>query len=296
MIPLVAAAFAANAELRFSQGLSVRDLLEWLSLLSCVSLMASCWWMLTRGCSGPAVHADRVASGIGRSEAGRVCGPWEVAVPAREATGLGNALTREVHHRIENHLQTVIGLLRRQAGRHPLALPAIEAAIAQVGAIAVVHGLYGQVTRSSVLLCELLPVIVSSVSDLTGVPVARNGIEPSTGALMIREGDTVAVALIVNELVTNAVKHSDQDATASAPEVTLARRDGSGLLCIANRGHLPEGFDFDSGRGIGTGLGLVRTLLPDAGMTLRFTCVEEWVKVEVEIGFPVVSPVEGLSQ
>lgn len=68
-----------------------------------------------------------------------------------------DALIREVHHRIKNNLQIVVGLLRRDAARHPETGPLLESAISQVQAIAEVHGLHGRVTQSGVMLCELLP-------------------------------------------------------------------------------------------------------------------------------------------
>jgi two-component sensor histidine kinase len=49
-------------------------------------------------------------------------------------------LIREVHHRIKNNLQGVAGLLQQSALRTPTAAAAIGEAVAQVHAIAQVHG------------------------------------------------------------------------------------------------------------------------------------------------------------
>lgn len=208
----------------------------------------------------------------------------------KEAFQLRDALTREVHHRIKNNLQVVVGLLRRAAGKNPQALPAIEAAIAQVQAVAVVHGLYGQVVRDNVMLCELLPVVVSSVSELTGLNFSQKGIEEAQGKLLIRESEAVAVALILNELLTNAVKHSVCGMPDDGlPQVTLTRGEAHGCVSIVNRGCLPADFDFEAGRGGGTGLGLVRALMPTPGMRVTFRQSAGLVEVEVRIGEPVLS-------
>ncbi|MDO9597946.1 MAG: histidine kinase dimerization/phosphoacceptor domain -containing protein [Azoarcus sp.] len=207
-----------------------------------------------------------------------------------EAFQLRDALTREVHHRIKNNLQVVVGLLRRAVGKHPQALPAIEAAIAQVQAVAVVHGLYGQVVRENVMLCELLPVVVSSVSELTGLPFSRKGIEEAQGRFLIKESEAVAVALILNELLTNAVKHSVGGVHEDGmPQVRLTRGEAHGCVSIMNRGCLPADFDFEAGRGGGTGLGLVRALMPTLGMRVTFRQSAGLVEVEVRIGEPVLS-------
>ncbi len=205
-----------------------------------------------------------------------------------EAIRLRDALVREVHHRIKNNLQTVVGLLRREADKRPAVRVAIESAIAQVQSVAVVHGLYGRVTRHSVMLCELLPAVVRSVADLTSVAIGQDGLlPPKTGGLLIHESETVAVALILNELVTNAVKHSVGQAS-SIPRVHLSREGDRGVVRILNPGSLDPGFDFDSGRGVGTGLGLVRALMPQPGMSVAFRQGTGVVEVEVSIEPPIV--------
>lgn len=207
-----------------------------------------------------------------------------------EAARLRDALVREVHHRIKNNLQTVVSLLRREAGKRPDASEAIEAAIAQVQAVAVVHGLYGRVTRHSVLLCELLPAVVGTVSELTGVAIPLENLLEADGKLLIRESETVAVALVLNELVTNAVKHAAGVSSASAPYVRLTRDGARGRVLIENPGALAPGFDFDSRQGLGTGLGLVRALIPVPGMSVRFRQTDDKVEVEIIVEPPVVAP------
>lgn len=207
-----------------------------------------------------------------------------------ESLRLRDALTSEVHHRIKNNLQTVVGLLRREAGKHPEAAGAIDAAIGQVQSVALVHGLYGQGMKRSIMLCELLPAVVGNVSELSGTPIVREGVHEACGRLLIKESETVAVALIINELVTNAVKHSgaDGDDGDRHPLVHLTRVGLQGRIRITNPGHLDPGFDFDLGNGLGTGLGLVRTLMPVPGMSIRFGQSGANVVVDVLIEPPVL--------
>lgn len=222
---------------------------------------------------------DREITGRKEAEASRL----------QEAVKLRDALIREVHHRIKNNLQTVVGLLRRIGGRHPGARAAIESAVAQVQAVAIVHGMYGRVAHHRIMLCQLLPVVARSVSDLTGVPVAPTGPGDGEGQLLLNESETVAVALIINELITNAVKHATLDEGVAPTRVMLNRVGGRGRILIVNRGVLPVGFDFDTGQGLGTGLGLVRALMPVPGMSIAFRQTGEYVEVEILIGVPVLS-------
>ena len=207
-----------------------------------------------------------------------------------EALAQRDALIREVHHRIKNNLQTVVGLLRREAGKHPEAKASIESAIAQVQSVAVVHGLHGRVTQHTIMLCELLPAIVKSVSELTSVPIRFSGVREGCGELRIKDSETVAVALILNELVTNAVKHSTQGAGIDGAMVTMAREGHLARIRIQNPGCLPEHFRFISGLGLGTGLGLVRALMPVPGMVIAFDQDGANVEVELVIEAPVLTP------
>lgn len=206
-----------------------------------------------------------------------------------EVERLRDALVREVHHRIKNNLQTVVGLLRREAGKRPEAQASIESAIAQVQAVAVVHGLYGQVTRHSVMLCELVPAVVGNVSELSGVPIRLEGLPLPEGRLLIRESETVAVALVLNELVTNAVKHAAEAAGKEPPRVVVHRSGSGAEVSIENPGRLAADFDFDARSGIGTGLGLVRALMPVPGMSVSYRQKGDLVRVEVHIAPPVLS-------
>lgn len=200
-----------------------------------------------------------------------------------------DALVREVHHRIKNNLQTVVGLLRRDAAKHPEARPILESAINQVQSIAVVHGLHGRVTQQGVMLCELLPAICDSISTISAVTVTVDGIPKGCGVLRIQENETVAMALILNELISNAVKHMPPDSNLAGVMVTLIREGGMGRVRIRNPGALPSGFDFSRGKGLGTGLDLVRALLPSGGVDIEFRREGKWVVTELRIGSPILT-------
>ena len=201
-----------------------------------------------------------------------------------------DALVREVHHRIKNNLQTVVGLLRRDAIKHPEARPMLESAINQVQSIAVVHGLHGRVTQHGVMVCELLPAICRSVSELSCVPVTVGGIPEGCGDLRIQESESVALALILNEMVNNAVKHQDPASGQAGPSAVLYKEDNTARVRLSNPGALPPGFDFARGQGLGTGLGLVRALLPTPGVDIELRQEGSRVVTEVRIGAPVLAP------
>jgi len=80
--------------------------------------------------------------------------------------------------------------------------------------------------------------------------------------VLVAADEAVPIALIVNELLFNAAKHS----LAGSPEpihVTIDCLDQVICLTIRSQGKaLPADFDLQQGQGIGTGLLLVKALLP----------------------------------
>lgn len=75
------------------------------------------------------------------------------------------------------------------------------------------------------------------------------------------------MALILNELMTNALRHG-VDGSARM----LVGADARGAwLHMDNEGELPLSFDFDSLTAGATGLGLVKSLLPRRGATLAYS-------------------------
>jgi signal transduction histidine kinase len=113
-------------------------------------------------------------------------------------------LVREVHHRIKNNLQGVAGLLQQNATRHPEVAMVLHEAVGQVQAIAQVYGL--QVGASGPLeLASLLRAIAASAGTQLRPQhhVHVQGEVPH----VLPEAESIPVALTVNELLTNAIKH-----------------------------------------------------------------------------------------
>ncbi len=198
-------------------------------------------------------------------------------------------LVREVHHRIKNNLQSVAGLLQRELGRFVELNPRLETAISQVHAIAVVHGLQSSNPDEAVRLCDSVSNICRTVSDLSQRPVLFHIEHEHTAFTPVRieSSEAVPVALILNELVLNAVKHSPGE--GHAPTVALSANGVSARILIRNQAPDSPGFDIDTGLGLGTGLRLVRSLLPSAGATLAYDRDDAgFVVTELTLGEPVV--------
>jgi len=199
-----------------------------------------------------------------------------------------DTLVREVHHRIKNNLQSVAGLLHRELGRFVEHNPRLEAAISQINAIAVVHGLQSVAPDEAIGLCNGVKSICESVASLSRRPVHfhMEGGHPDACPVRVENSEAVSIALVVNELVFNAVKHSPHD---SVPTVSLSTDGGSAQLHIRNALTAAHAFDIDTGAGLGTGLRLVRSLLPEQGARLTHALDEEgFLLTRLDLMAPVV--------
>jgi two-component sensor histidine kinase len=123
-----------------------------------------------------------------------------------------DATIREIHHRVKNNLQTVAALLRMQSRRLPdsESRAALDEAVRRVGTIALVHETLSQGFDETVDFDE---IVERGLTDM--VEVATHEVPVSaerTGSFgRLRAEDATALAMVVTELVHNAIKHGLAD-------------------------------------------------------------------------------------
>ena len=176
-----------------------------------------------------------------------------------------DVLVREVHHRIKNNLQGVAGLLQQTADARPDVADILSEAATQIHAIAQVHGL--QIRSSGTLpVLGVAQGIFSTLSNMFGVEVRFEPPPPDLWRFGLPENEAVPLALVINELGTNAIKHRATRQDGIMVKVTT-RPDGM-ELAIENPGVLKDGFDLAQISASVSGLGLVKALLPRRGARL----------------------------
>jgi PAS domain S-box-containing protein len=199
----------------------------------------------------------------------------------RAAIAQREVLVREVHHRIKNNLQGVAGLLQHAVARHPALASVLSEAVSQVQAIAQVYGL--QVgARGPLEVASLLQAIAQSVQRTFGrsIVVTVDGDVPQ----LLPEAESIPVALTVNELFTNAIKHS-----SGADVRCLLVAQGEGVcIRIASQARLAPDFDLARVRAGVSGLSLVRALLPRRSATLTLQQAGDDVVAAIELRPPSV--------
>jgi len=201
-----------------------------------------------------------------------------------------DALVREVHHRIKNNLQGVIGLMGQHLTAHPELEDLVDRMVGQIRAIAVIHGMHSELTQGEIGLCELVTNISRATTVLTQIEIAADGLEDTRGAIRIPRDEAVPLALVLNELLFNAIKHGlNETGGGGGIRVSVSRHDGLARVRISNPGALPAAdFDFAKGTGLGTGLNLVKSLLPRHGARLEIVQEDDQVVAELTLTDPAI--------
>ena len=195
-----------------------------------------------------------------------------------------DTLLREVHHRIKNALQGIVGLLRRHADQSPALKDVLEHALQQLDAVGVVYGSYsGQPS-----LVRLLEALVGGAGPRWRWQ-ALSGDAGRAESFQLVTDEAVPVALVVSELLTNALKHGGDAVLEEGGEVLVSQLDGGLAVEVRHPAPpLPAGFDFERGCGTGTGLELVRALLPPRGASLGFHWADGTMTARLELRAPVL--------
>jgi PAS domain S-box-containing protein len=157
-------------------------------------------------------------------------------------------LLKEVHHRVKNNMQVISSLLSLQSNhvRDPFDAELFHESQMRVKSMAIVHErLYRSPDLSSIEFGEYVQAIVKELLH----SYRRPGVQFKTSIDKIRFGVDTAIpcGLLINELVTNSIKHAFPDDRQGTVEISATRESGRINLSVADDGvGLPDTMDFTS--------------------------------------------------
>jgi two-component sensor histidine kinase len=171
----------------------------------------------------------------------------------KAALGRQQVLLKEITHRVKNSLAIVAGMLKLQANEvnDPALTSQLEEAASRVAAVAKVHEHIQQGTGLDQL--DLGDYIVEICRDLNqAIPLCRIEVAAEAG-INITADRAVPIALIANELITNAAKYAYRGDQIGKIQVCVAPGDGDTVkLAVRDEGRgLPADFDLRSAPGLG---------------------------------------------
>ncbi|WP_246375498.1 sensor histidine kinase [Gluconacetobacter takamatsuzukensis] len=173
-------------------------------------------------------------------------------------------LLKEMHHRVKNNLQIVASLLNLQANRIRQAEAREEFAQARdrVRALATLHRyLYAEGELFSMNMEHFVTELCSQIMQAAGhAGGGRLGLSVQAATLELKPDQAVPLALIITEIVSNAIKHAFADGRRGTISVVLERVEPrQARLDIADDGiGLAGGYRVPEEERSGIGMQLIR--------------------------------------
>lgn len=223
----------------------------------------------------------------------------DLAATALEKTrSVRTAVVQEIHHRVKNNLQTIAMLLRLQLAQSGTLSPrdVLYETINRVLSIAKVHEVLAHEHHSQVALKNLVEQVAHTVAQ--NMSIAGQVTLSVTGEdFTVSSQAATNLALVVNELVQNALEHGFPDGRNGHISVTLGHRENTLRLTVVDDG-IGLLADFSTRRQGGLGTELVHTLVsedlggkfvlktaPEGGTLARVTVLFHKIMVDRRLAY-----------
>jgi PAS domain S-box-containing protein len=184
-------------------------------------------------------------------------------------------LLQEIHHRVKNNLQIISSLLYLQANRieDAQAREFIQDSRNRIESMALVHEiLYREIDFAGVNFAGYVQNLAVNLFKLYKIPKANISFQVDVSPeIIIDLEQAISCGLIINELITNALKHSFKNTKIGVVFVSLETNSNQQLiLAVGNNGdRLPPNFELERTQSMG--LRLVMTLVKQLQGTIELT-------------------------
>lgn len=172
-----------------------------------------------------------------------------------------SAVIKEIHHRVKNNLQTIVSLLRLQERRTESseAKSILQDCIGRVNSIAVVHEYLSQQGDGMIDVSKVAKSIYQAlVSSMLNSDFVLET-DFATDNVLLPSEKATSIALILNELLQNAIEHAFAGRTNGKLTVRFNDSGSCYELLIADNGvGLPPDFSWQQSSSLG--LKIIKTM------------------------------------
>lgn len=172
-------------------------------------------------------------------------------------------LLGEIHHRVKNNLQIIDSLLGLQSAQitDPATIGVLTDSQNRVRSMAAIHQiLYQSHDFAQVEFASVIDRLVTNVRQSYGLLDTRVALRADYGDVRLPIKQAIPLGLIVNELLSNVMKHAFPPPATGTVEIYLHSLPGGEIsLVVSDDGvGIPDAFDIDTTPSLG--LQLVRLL------------------------------------
>ena len=212
--------------------------------------------------------------------------PWSTSIPTEDAPlvdgvlvlvhnatetvqrqrelNVKSAMIQEVHHRVKNNLQSIAAVLRIQSRRCESgeARKQLTAAVNRILSMSVIHEYLSQDEHRPINIRDVCQRILGQAQQVTVNPGQHVEIAIEGPNIRLPASQATASALVVNELLVNAVEHGLRDRNYGEIRIALEDLGDEVRITLLDNGlGLPADFAPDKSRSLG--LQIVHTLVTD---------------------------------
>ncbi|GAB4271723.1 MAG: GAF domain-containing protein [Candidatus Promineifilaceae bacterium] len=161
------------------------------------------------------------------------------------------AVMREMHHRIKNNLQTIAMLMQLQIpeAEHLDTRRVLETNIHRIHTIAAVHEILSEQGFHLVEVKNVLERVLYAMVEALSPPGVTLSLSVYGDPLLLPSRAATALALVVNELVQNALEHAFVGRVNGRIEISLGRSPEELIVLVRDDG---IGMAADASPGLGT--------------------------------------------
>ena len=165
-------------------------------------------------------------------------------------------LLKEIHHRVKNNLQVINSLLSLQSRRidDKQTAAVFDELKNRIYSIALVHEkLYESKDLSNIDFGAYTRILVSHIHKTFPTSLSTVKLEINASSIFLQVNKAIPCALIINELVTNALKYAFQNGQKGEIIIEIKTNEqGKLTLTVADNGvGLPEDLDIDKPKALG---------------------------------------------
>jgi len=194
-----------------------------------------------------------------------------------------NILLAEIHHRVKNNLAVVSGMLQLQAFNETdeRVQQKLYDSTGRIKTIATIHELlYTSSNFKNLPFDKNIKQLITNIINTYHASIDLD-ISYDMDPLELSINVAIPCSLIVNEVVTNVLKHAYDDGDSGLLEVSLVEEDEIVTLKIRDDGKgLPDDFD-KAGKGRSLGMELIQTLTKQLKGTYSYTSLDRCVEFEL---------------
>lgn len=175
-----------------------------------------------------------------------------------------SAIIQEVHHRVKNNLQTIAAILRIQARRSKSeeAKQHLTDAVNRILSMSVIHEYLSQDEHRPINIRDVCQRIVGQAQQVAVNPGQSVDIRLEGPNIRLPASQATASALVINELLLNAIEHGLKDTQKGQIRIVLEDLGDQVRLAVLDNGSgLPSDFSPDQSRSLG--LQIIHTLVTD---------------------------------